>query len=455
MVNKKNKYAIINPSIYWKRLYRQFAIFYRSKFGRAGFYILLAFAIITVIAPYVGGNVGYYASAPAIDSTLASPIAGVYLNNATHSNNSSFYGPMSSSVESEGYTGAIYTGNTNGSLYYVGLGDPGTPKGSVGQIYSSKFVSRNEKMLKPVIFDLINGVELYKTHGTGVVIHRFVVLPYSNSSFTVGEIEYRDSGYATPHFIYLYNVKLNGTIVGNITSNAIAFDNTPSTPMPEYCFNSAAKYPNGRIYIVTKNTTGLYMNEFGVYPFSYSISFRIGMNNINGIEFYGEQFSTRQANNYSRILVYNYSSVWAYASSNSSLIWQDSFTKINTQNGLTIPSFYQSSVATNNSLYLISNKNEIFSVNLESGHSKLIYKFPYDTYSISTSQGLSGPPSYIIGTSQNYFQILSSNKSNAKYQYYEVPFSSSISGKVLTHACLRRSNQLTNICFSKGDRPFV
>jgi peptide/nickel transport system permease protein len=434
MVNKKNKYAIIRPSIYWKRLYKQFTIFYRSKYGRAGFYILLAFAIVTMIAPYVGGNVGYYASAPTIDSTIASPIASVFLNNQTHASNSSFYGPISSSVEAEGYTGAIYIGNTDGSLYYVGLGEPGTPKGSVGKIYGSNFTSSHEKMLKPVLFDLINGNELYYTHGTGVEIKRFVILPYTNNSFTVGEIEYRASGYTTPRFVYLYNAKLNGTIIDNITSNAIAFDTTPSTPMPEYCFNSAAEYPNGQIYIITKNATGLYMNEFGVYPFSYHISFKINMKDVDGAEFYGKQFYSYQAKNYSHILIYNHTSVEAYSSSNGSLSWVDNFTQINTQNGLIIPSYYQNSFSSNNSLYLIANLNEIYSVNLESGFHKLIYKFPYVTYSISTSQGLSGAPSHIIGTSKNYFQILSSNLSNAKYKYYEVPFSSSISGKVITHA---------------------
>ena len=230
MINKKNKYAIINPPVYWKRLYKQFTIFYKSKYGRAGFYILLAFAIVSMIAPFVGGNVGYYTSAPAIDSTLASPIANVSLYNQTHSSGGIFYGPMSSSVAGEGYTGAIYVGSTDGSIYYVGLGEPGTPLGSVGNIYSSNFAVKGERMLQPLIFDLINGKILNTSQGSDVVIHRFVVLPYTNNSFTVGEIEYRSEGYSSPHFVFLYNEKLNGTIIGNITSNAIAFDSTPSTP---------------------------------------------------------------------------------------------------------------------------------------------------------------------------------------------------------------------------------
>ena len=264
MVEKKNKYAIYNPPIYFKRLYKQFTIFYKSKYGKAGLYILVAFAIVSMITPFVGGNVPYFASAPAIDSTLASPIANVSLYNQTHISSGSFYGPISSSVEAEGYTGALYVGSTSGYLYYVGLGETGTPLGSVGQIYNSNITSKGETMLQPFLFDLLNGKVLAASQGTDVVIKRFAVLPYTNDSFTVGEIEYRSQGYSRPHFVFLYSAKLNGTIIGNITTNAIAFDTTPSTPMPEYCFNSVAGYPNGQIYVVTKNTTGIYMNEFSV-----------------------------------------------------------------------------------------------------------------------------------------------------------------------------------------------
>lgn len=433
MTDRKNKYAIINPPLYWKRLYKQFTIFYKSKYGRAGFYILLAFAIVTMIAPYVGGNVGYYTSAPAIDSTLASPIANVSLYNETHTSGGVFYGPISSSVESEGYEGAVYVPNSDGALYYVGLGEPGTPLGSVGMIYNSSFTNSNEKMLKPVLFDLLNGRILANSQGTDVVINRFVVLPYTNDSFTVGEIEYRNSQEKSPYFKFLYNEKLNGTIVGNITTNGIAFDNSPSTPMPEYCFNAVADFPNGLINIMTQNKTGIFMNEFTVFPFSLFHTFKINMKNISGVKFYGKQLYLSQAVNYSRFLIYNSTSVISYSTYNGTEMWQDNFTKINTQNGLIIPSFYQVSLSTNNSIYLISNDRDIYSINIENGSHKMIYSYPYATYSISTSKGRNGPPAYIIGMSANYFQILAYNLSLKGYVFYEVPYSSSISGNILTH----------------------
>jgi peptide/nickel transport system permease protein len=433
MVEKRNKYAIINPPVYLKRLYKQFTIFYKSKYGKAGLYILVAFAIVSMIAPFVGGNVAYYAPAPAIDSTLASPIANVSLYNETHTSSGTFYGPISSSVEGEGYTGAIYVGNTQGSLYYVGLGEPGTSLGSVGQIYKSNFTSNGVTMLQPVLFDLLNGKILNTSQGTDVVIRRFAVLPYTNDSFTVGEIEYRSQGFSKPRFVFLYNEKLNGSIIGNITTNAIAFDTTPSTPMPEYCFNSVAGYPNGQIYLVTKNKTGFYMNEFSVFPFSNYLTYKIGMNNVSGLKYYGIQLSSRNVANYSRILVYNDTTVISYSSFNGTKMWEDKFTKINTQNGLIIPSFYQVSLASNNSVYTISNNYDLYSINIETGIASLIYKFPEITESISTSLGETGPPSYIIGMSANYFQILSYNATQRNYKFYEVPFSSSISGEVLTH----------------------
>ncbi|MGP6239850.1 ABC transporter permease [Cuniculiplasma sp. SKW4] len=433
MNEKKNKYAIINPPIYWKRLYKQFTIFYKSKYGKAGFYILLAFAVVTMLAPYVGGNVGYYTSAPAIDSTLASPIANISLYNETHSNGY-FYGPMSSSVEPEGYTGAVYVGNSDGTVYYIGLGQTGTPLGTVGEIYNSSFNNSNEKMLRPVLFDLINGRILSNSQGFNVVINRFVILPYTNNTLTVGEIEYRtDGNFKSPHFVYLYNIKLNGSIVGNITTNAIAFDNSPTTPMPEYFYNSQADFTNGQMYVVTKNKTGTYLNEFDVLPFSHVLTFKINMKNVAGVKFYGKQLYLPQAINYSRLLVYNDSSVISFASYNGTMMWQDNFTKINTQNGLLIPSFYQVSLNSYNSVYLLANGDDVYSINLETGVSKLVYSYPYQTYSISTSQGESGLPTYIIGMSSNYFQILSYNLTLKNYTFYEVPFSSAISGEVLTH----------------------
>ena len=40
--NNHEKKKIVAP-VYWRRLYKQFKIFYASKYGRTGFYILLAF----------------------------------------------------------------------------------------------------------------------------------------------------------------------------------------------------------------------------------------------------------------------------------------------------------------------------------------------------------------------------------------------------------------------------
>ncbi len=433
MTDKKNKYALINPPVYWKRLYRQFTIFYRSKYGRAGFYILLAFAIVTMLAPYIGGNVGYYAAAPAIDSTLATPIAVVNLTNSTHLKDSGFYTPLASSVEGEGYVGAIYLANKNGSLYYVGLGDPHTPLGSLGLLYNSNFKDNSEIMYQPSVFDLINGAELTRSQGFDVVIHRFIIMPYSNNSITVGELEYRTAQLNTPQFQYLYNVKLNGTLEGNVVSNAISFDKAPSTPMPQYCYNQAPGYTNGEMFAVTKNSTGTYLNGFSIYPYQKEISVKINMSKVSGVEYYGKLLYQSQAVNVSRVLIYNDTSVVAYSPFNGTMMWNDRFKSLDVQNGVVIPSFYQVSVAKNNSAYVLVNKSEVYSMNLGTGNSSLIYRFPYPADSISTTLGTNGLPSDILGMSANSIMILSYNSTLHEYVYYSVPFSSATSGAIISH----------------------
>ena len=160
--------------------------------------------------------------------------------------------------------------------------------------------------------------------------------------------------------------------------------------MPQYCYNQAPGYTNGEMFAVTKNSTGTYLNGFSIYPYQKEISVKINMSKASGVEYYGKLLYQSQAVNVSRVLIYNDTSVVAYSPFNGTMMWNDRFKSLDVQNGVVIPSFYQVSIAKNNSAYVLVNKSEVYSMNLGTGNSSLIYRFPYPADSISTTLGTNG-----------------------------------------------------------------
>ena len=437
MEKTDGKRAKHEPSVYWRRLYRQFKVFYKSTYGKVGFYILLAFAVITLVTPFVVEHPNYTYIAPEVDTHVASEIVQTHLSNISKGNPGvQIYSPMSTTLQNEG-TSAIYLGTSNGDIYCYGLGATKQSKlGNYSLIYNSHLKGR-EKMLKPVMFPLINcQLEVDAYSGPGL-FQRFVALPIANGtsgSVIVGTIAFETAGLTKPTFTKMFSFPYNGTIIGNITSNSIAFTGTVTTSIPACDYKNYSLNPSGQIYLISKNATGDYLYRYQVSPNILLGVEKINIKNPEGISFYGASFSANRFDSNALILIWNNTSINAFSALNGSLVWSKVVgNAYNAHVGPIIPKFYQVSYSVNNSAYyLMGSSVEI--INLDTGLNHTVKNVGATLVGLSTTTGHSGLPSDIIVTSNLNAYVLTYNSTDVvKVKTVPLPVNSGTFSKTATY----------------------
>jgi peptide/nickel transport system permease protein len=421
--NGKQKEKRFIPPIYWRRLFKQFKIFYNSKYGKVGFLILLVFAVFAMVTPFVVQNPNYYHTAPAVDGHVAEKISSTDITSVT--NNSTIYSPMATSVYDEG-TSAIYFGTSAGDIYCYGLG--GVNSGTVGAyhlIYNSNLTSKVH-MQNPVMIPLLNCKILSSPSGvaTNQLVGRFIILPYSNGTISIGKIDYFVAGLSKPHFQLLTNFKYNGTMIGNITTNSQPFTNLINDRIPTYNFpaSGSLSYKRGQIYFTTQNASGYYLNDYTIFPEKFVKAFKL-TERPSGIAFYGSQFTETHYKIYSRILVYNNKSITAFSSHYRNDVWSKALNQsLSTAIGLVIPEQYQITHSTNNSAFVITGLNKLYEINLKSGKISYLVNMSETVLSLTTSPGSSGFPTSILATGHtDAFMIHQNSLGKIKVSKFPLP----------------------------------
>lgn len=413
MENSNGKKSRKVPSVYWRRLYRQFKVFYHSSYGKVGFFILLAFAVITLVTPFVVANPNYTYIAPEVDTHVACEITQTNLRNIAGNNSvSKIYSPMSSVLQNEG-TSAIYVGTSNGKIYAYGLGANSALKlGQLEEVYNSH-ISKNEVMYQPTMFSLINCAEL--TVGQAQ-FERFVALPIQNGTsgyVNIGTISYVFDGYTSPTYSSVTSFDYNGTLQGNITSNSAPFTGTVSTSIPSFYYENLSQSPSGQIYLVSHNLTGNYLYRYQISPSELISVEKLNMKSVKDISYYGSSFTPSLFDSNALILVWNNTSVNAYSANKGNLVWSKYIgSTFNSRVGPVIPKFYQTSYSTNNSAYYLSG-GKVERINLDTGFNQTVVSLKTTLIGLSVTPGHSGLPSDIIATSRSNSTVLTFNGTGA------------------------------------------
>lgn len=397
----------------WLKMYNNLRVFYKNPYGRAGFYILLGFAVITLLTPFFVQHPAYFYVAPEEDTHVASLLSHTaLLNLSSNSGNARVYSPMATDVLSDGATGAIYFATSSGDLYYYGLGVFTTNEslGSYGLLFNSSYGS-SAFMLKPIMIPLINCYKELSGYSSNTLIERFVIMPFSNGKIVVGIVENMDYGLKVPKFVYFETINYTGKILGNIVSNSLPFTSTTFTPLPSYLYQNQGVSPPGEIYFITNNTTGNYLVYDQLSPFSTLHVIKLSMNDPAGVQVYGKDFCVSDYNQ-SRIMVYNSTTVMAFNPSGN-LTWDDHIAGgLNDKVGLQIPCQYQITYKKNNSAYFASGTN-LSRINLQTGNVSYVDNVHTDIVGISVTPGKSGPPSHILVAGGGVAVALSYNISGA------------------------------------------
>ncbi len=404
--NNHEKKKIVAP-VYWRRLYKQFKIFYASKYGRTGFYILLAFAVITLLTPFVVSNMSYSAIAPEIDTHVASELIQTDISNASKGG-TKLYEPMASMVDSTG-TDALYFGTNNGMLYYYSLGGTkALPESSYGNLHNFHLKS-GVTMAPPIMISLIN-CQLIQVGNVPGLFERIVISQFSNKSISIGSVTFEDSSQTIPNYKALGTITYNGTLISNIDTNSIAFTTSPENDIPVTNTLGIGYAVDGMLYFVTNTTSGNYLHVYQIYPTLLESKIKLNMSDPKAISFYGYHFTGSDYTNSAKLLISNNTTISAFSANNYTKLWTTQINgTLNSKVGLTIPTGYQISPKAYDSAYFIINGNQIQIINLNKG---VIYPFANATNNItelSVTPGLSGPPSYVIASTATNQQVFSYN----------------------------------------------
>ena len=408
---KIKRNTTLKPKAKYIRLYRQFKIFYRNLYGRIGLIILIGFIVITLLTPVIVIDPNYGALAPVIDTS--SPQVEYMANLSSQNNfslsNSSLYFIPTSDTNSIGANQLLLSSQT-GSLYSICIDAQNTSNNNrMYEIYSQN--SSNGPMVSadPVLSTLQDCTYI----STGILkLTNFVFLPMSNGNIIVGKDGATSYSPIHPTFTILYNLKYNGTLVSQLVANSLPYtyflENNPS-----YNYAGEGATFQGQMFFINQYKNNLTLHDYSIYPESEIWKNVLPLSGNVGLSFLGSGFTVSQYYNYSEVLVYNDTSIFAYNSTNGQVLWHiSSGLNMNLKIGLNIPIGQEENYYVNNYAFFVNANRSLEELDLMNGSLTNIYSANSPISSISSTDGHGSFPSGVILTTQTSFIILHMNSNN-------------------------------------------
>jgi peptide/nickel transport system permease protein len=385
----KTNTKILKDNIKFKlnNVRKQFKVFYRSWYGKAGLYILIAFIIVALLAPVlVHGNP--FSGIPSEDYFKPVTMEDKKLNFTVESSLNKI-----SATEGEYKTGSYYMFTA----------------GESGKNYGIFAITAN---------DSGSSCLLFKTNGT--VTNFMAFAPESTS------LQYLTDIFASSnHSLYVYNVlcsssgssvkalpvahiSVNGTIV-----TAMVSTNSPRFGQPSFvtdevmaATSTVDSCPYGSYtYAVVENNTGMYLNEYYTYNLHELWSHKLSLTGSPHIYFIGNNFITP---NSPEVIVTGGKNIDAW-NVTGALLFNNSYSFNIGQ--LAIPAEYQYfDLKPGYQDAFMSSGNSLYILNLINGTRTFIYTASHTIAAIGVSRGSHGFPSDLIISSGNYYYALAKSK---------------------------------------------
>lgn len=403
------KHKMLSENVKVRRLYNQFKLFYRSKYGRTGFYILLGFVIISFLSPIIVSHPNYSYLAPEQDTHIPDLIGSA---NAKGINSSStlFY-PLETSLTVDSGVKSLYFGSSSGDLYFEGInGTETTPIGYTQLLFKCSNTSSSLNMQQPLVLSVINCQKLIQTGELS--FDRYAVLPYNNGKILIGKVSINTAS-NKPEFNLISTVKYNGTLVSNVVSNAATLVTTLSGNDASIFSSSLKLDHDAQIFFVTKNSSGIYLNSYSMNPEIKVYTERIGSNNVSAdynLEFYGGLYTYNVATAESSIILYNNSCIESISAYSGHKNWNTTIEKMDLSIAPVIPNNYNKAYSsTQNVAFFVSDSRELFQINLSNGSLDHIFSGNSQLESLVTTPGAGGFPTYTMVSTAHSLILLSKN----------------------------------------------
>ncbi len=394
----------------WRKLW---GIYYRSKFGKAGFWILIIFAAITLLSPVLTFHNAITFFAPQEDTTIASQELSTPLPYAPPASTTPLP-PSGTTIASAG-SYVIYTTATNGTVTAIGLGgSPTTPLGRVLPILSEDFPS-DARMFAATSYPFAS----YTAFASRFTFQysEFLVLGSTwggSSQLVLTQINWTGSnapGVGVPKATNTATVTLNGTLVEAPTTDSTnGVSLPPWGPFYESTAYTQNGFKTGYVYAVTESG-GLYTLT-ALYTQPFQVVWQVtlpGSGLPSQAVFVGSFYPPPQGLTSTQVLIAQNDSLLSYAPATGDLLWQANFSApVDVGLAPVVPFAYEigPSAADLAMVALTGSTPSVDYAYLSNGTTEEVTSVPAPVVGIGTEEGSSGYPSYVAISTASTTYIL-------------------------------------------------
>jgi len=389
---------------------KQWAIFYRSNYGKVGFYLLLSFVIISLLSPVIEihSPMGFFA--PSVDSYVATQDMSAHvIPSGTFTGVP--YAPSASMLGSSG-SYLLYVGTPKGQVYGVGMGGSSTTGEGTSYLLANITVPSGSIAFSPSVFPLSSYQAFVSSGETRLSYSNFLLYGYygNRSALYVSEVGWSGSlpGEGRPFLFRNESFSLNSRILVPPVSSSIS----SSTPLPTWVqFDNAAAgalgLAYGTVYALSSNSTGIYLNAFSDYPLSSLWSSKLPLNvTPSAPEYVGSYYSPGDIHS-SRLIIEQGNELMAFSPFTGRMLWtQGNFsTSLNERIGVLIPFNYQVGFSAETMAFVVAG-NTLYGVYLSNGTVVTVYRTASPIDSVATTLGSSGFPTSIIVITSTHVRLV-------------------------------------------------
>lgn len=379
------------------QLRKQWRIYYRSAYGKVGFYILLVFAIITLLTPVLQFHNPNTFFAPEQDAYVAS----LELNShvvSGQSFNASAYPPSASALTTSG-SYDVYMGTSGGYVYGIGLGGAGGPATGKVTMMFNLTVPSGQSMYAPLVFPLNNYQLFISTGYKTLTPENYIAAVTTDGFIRVSRIAWTGAnqpGSGLPFVVANSTLATNSTVVLPPVSNSQATTYGLPPWVPFDSVNAVSQgFSDGELFLVTIQNGSYYLKAYNAYPMALAWSQRLNGTVLPSLPtMMGAYYeSPGQAS----VLIEQGAVVYSFNAYSGKLNWQTNLgVPLNPGIGVYVPYGYQLAYNAFNLAYVVSGSS-VYTLYATNGSSARIITVPSAITGISSSEAVAAPnPQYFI-----------------------------------------------------------
>ncbi|WP_393971180.1 ABC transporter permease [Oxyplasma meridianum] len=363
-------------------------VFYRSRYGKTGFYLVMFFVIVTLISPLIimHNNPTTYI-VPEEDFSAAGPLITHHL-------------PFSINASSPP-TGTA-SSPTGSSLIYV---DDSSHIYGISLTSNSTYIFLNSSNLMTLDSFTVGDYSNFINYGS--LSLRTYLLTANSTDLILGNVSWSGTSYGKGKPSVSFSTLHMSNVVLPPISSALTY-HTSESGLPEFddksfspafilAVNQSSNSSNKSYYL-----NSYYLSGFGASNSSHIFTVKLPYNVLpSALKFYGSLFSTTSSQ---MTLVVQGSHILGYNDTGSLVM---NVSMLGSVSQIYIPNSYQYSVNSYNSVFSVTG-NYVYGTYLNNGTNYKVFTSGSKIAAISTSSGGSGFPSlFVVVNSDNNVSVLS------------------------------------------------